>query len=135
MRLVPLLLLAAAPLAAAPLAAQTTSAPAGAQGPAGGMAGMSHADPDKMVNGGLRVTGWAARFDRPAAKPEQVSFTRMGAGYHVVAGPAAVYYPERSAPASGGAGSSGAMVSAETGARPAAHARTRSAHVASASSS
>lgn len=100
MRLASVALLAA-PLAlglAAPLAAQTTpTTPA----PAGGMGGMMHDDPDKMANGGLKVPGWTARFDRPAAKPEQVSFTPMGSGYHVTAGPAAIYYPAKAAAASG----------------------------------
>jgi hypothetical protein len=77
-------------VAAAPLAAQATQA-----------ANRASADPDKNAAGGLRVPGWTARFDRAEAKPAQVSFTRMGTGYHVTAGPAAVYYPTRSAPASG----------------------------------
>lgn len=91
MRLLPALLAAAV---AAPLAAQTPAAP-----PAGGhdMHGMAmQADPDKMAGGGLKVPGWTARFDRAEAKPAQVSFTRMGAGYHVTAGPAAIYYPAKS---------------------------------------
>ena len=73
-------LLVAAPVAAAPLAAQSA------------MGGMQNADPDKNVAGGLKVPGWTARFDRAEAKPAQVSFTPMGKGYHVTAGPAAVYY-------------------------------------------
>jgi hypothetical protein len=68
-------------VAAAPLAAQATQA-----------ANRASADPDKNAAGGLRVPGWTARFDRAEAKPAQVSFTRMGKGYHVTAGPAAVYY-------------------------------------------
>lgn len=90
MRLAPASLLAvvvAAPVLATSVAAQTPAA--------GGMGGMAMQDPDKMVNGGLKVPGWQARFDRPTAKPEQVSFTRMGTGYHVTAGPAAIYYSPR----------------------------------------
>lgn len=68
-------------VAAAPLAAQATAA-----------ANRASADPDKNAAGGLRVPGWTARFDRAEAKPAQVSFTRMGKGYHVTAGPAGVYY-------------------------------------------
>jgi len=68
-------------VAAAPLAAQATQA-----------ANRASADPDKNAAGGLRVPGWTARFDRAEAKPAQVSFTRMAKGYHVTAGPAAVYY-------------------------------------------
>ena len=83
----------AASVMAAPLAAQTTPAPTSG----GNMGGMMHDDPDKMVNGGLKVPGWQARFDRPGAKPEQVSFTRMGTGYHVTAGPAAIYYSAKDA--------------------------------------
>jgi hypothetical protein len=77
--------LAAAVIAAAPLAAQTGA-------PARPAAAMRNADPDKNVAGGLKVPGWTAHFDRAEAKAEQVSFTRMGQGYHVTGGPAAVYY-------------------------------------------
>jgi hypothetical protein len=75
-------------VAAAPLGAQTaTPSPRPTD-----MGGMMQADPDKVVAGGVKVPGWTARFDRAGSKAEQVSFTRMGAGYHVTAGPAAVYY-------------------------------------------
>ena len=75
---------------AAPLAAQRP-APAPTARPTD-MGGMMQADPDKVVAGGVQVPGWTARFDRPGANAQQVSFTRMGTGYHVTAGPAAVYY-------------------------------------------
>lgn len=83
------LLFAAAPLATAPLAAQPrTPSPRPTD-----MGGMMQADADKVVGGGLQVPGWTARFDRPDAQAaQQVSFRRMGTGYHVTAGPAAVYY-------------------------------------------
>jgi hypothetical protein len=84
MRLLAALVLSAA--AAAPLAAQAPAQPAANTGRAG------HADPDQNATGGLKVPGWTARFDRPAAAASQVSFTRMGKGYHVTAGPAAIYY-------------------------------------------
>jgi hypothetical protein len=90
MRLHPALVAAALAVAAAPLAAQTaapTATPAAA---------VRQADPDKNAAGGVQVPGWKARFDRAEAKPEQVSFTRMGKGYHVTAGPAAVYYDAKS---------------------------------------
>jgi hypothetical protein len=89
MRLHPALAAAALAAAAAPLAAQSTGA---AARPAS-----QQSDPDKNAAGGLRVPGWTARFDRAEAKPAQVSFTRMGSGYHVTAGPAAVYYDARRA--------------------------------------
>lgn len=74
--------------AAAPLAAQTrTPSPRPTD-----MGGMMHADPDQVVGGGVQAPGWTARFDRAEAKASQVSFRRMGAGYHVTAGPAAIYY-------------------------------------------
>lgn len=88
-------LLAAAALLALP------AATAAAQPAQPAMAGMHHADPDKTANGGLKVPGWSARFDRPAAKPEQVSFARMGKGLHVTAGPAAIYYDAQAAAPSG----------------------------------
>jgi hypothetical protein len=80
-------LLAAVPLAAGALAAQ--GAPAS---PAAARA----SDPDRNAAGGIAVPGWTARFDRPDAKASAVSFARMGAGYHVTAGPAAIYYSARS---------------------------------------
>ena len=88
-------------LTAAPLAAQSGTPAAAPTARATDLGGTMHADPDKNTVGGIQVAGWTARFDRPTAKAEQVSFTRMGTGYHVTAGPAAVYYPTRSAPASG----------------------------------
>lgn len=78
--------------AAAPLAAQTP-APTRAPSPRPtDMGGMMMPDPDKVVGGGVQVPGWTARFDRAEAKATQVSFTKMGTGYHVTAGPAGVYF-------------------------------------------
>jgi hypothetical protein len=50
-------------------------------------------DPDKNVaEGGVKVAGWQARLDRPTAKITDLKFVSMGPGYHVTAGPAAVYW-------------------------------------------
>lgn len=64
-------------LAAAPLAAQ-----------------MSHADPDKKVDGGALPAGWAGRTDGDKAKLSDAKFVAMGSGYHVTSGPAAIYWKE-----------------------------------------
>ncbi len=50
-------------------------------------------DPDKKVmDGGVKVAGWQARLDKPAAKIEDLKFVSMGPGFHVTAGPAAIYW-------------------------------------------
>lgn len=54
--------------------------------------GTKNADPDQQVAGGLRIPGWTAHFDRPGTAPTAVKFFPMGRGYHVIAGPAAIYY-------------------------------------------
>jgi len=60
----------------------------------GGMAGMKHDDADKKVEGGGKLpAGWAARTDRDAPV-SGVKFVKMGEGWHVTSGPAAVYYRE-----------------------------------------
>lgn len=102
--------LAAAVLAAAPLAAQTAAATAAARG----------GDPDKNAAGGIQVPGWKAAFDRPASQASQVSFTRMGKGYHVTAGPAAVYYDAKST-ASGNYSVSGTFTQMKAPAHPEAY--------------
>ncbi len=68
------------------LAAQATTHPAGS-----GMGAMN-GDPDKQVAGGLQVPGWTAHFDHAGASAAAVKFVPMGSGYHVTAGPAAIYY-------------------------------------------
>lgn len=51
------------------------------------------ADPDKKVaDGGVKVAGWEARLDRPNAKVEDLKFVAMGPGFHITAGPAAIYF-------------------------------------------
>jgi hypothetical protein len=50
------------------------------------------ADPDKNVAGGALPEGWVGRTDRPNAKLADAKFTRMGPGYHVTSGPAAIYW-------------------------------------------
>jgi hypothetical protein len=66
-------------LAAAPIAAQTPV----------------RKDPDNAVPGAAAAqlpAGWSLRLDRPAANGAMPRFVRMGDGYHVTSGPAAVYY-------------------------------------------
>jgi hypothetical protein len=72
LRLSATLAAAALAFAAAPLAAQSAGAHAHAA-----------ADPDRNASGGVQVPGWTARLDRAEAQASQVSFTRMGKGYHV----------------------------------------------------
>ena len=61
-------------------------------------------DPDKLVaDGGVKVPGWTGRIDpRPAAagrKITEAKFFPVGGGYHVTAGPAAIYWnPANSVP-------------------------------------
>jgi hypothetical protein len=60
----------------------------------GGMAGMQHDDADKAVEGGGKLpSGWAARSDRDAPIAN-VKLVKMGEGWHVTLGPAAVLYRE-----------------------------------------
>jgi hypothetical protein len=50
-------------------------------------------DPDiKVANGGRLPAGWSVRLDRANAKIEDLKFVAMGKGYHVTAGPAAIYW-------------------------------------------
>lgn len=61
----------------------------------GAQAGNS--DPDKIVaDGGVKVAGWTGRLDPRAAsqgrKITEASFVPAGAGIHVTAGPAAIYW-------------------------------------------
>jgi hypothetical protein len=67
------------------------AAPAFAQG---GMAGMNHDDADKSVAGGGKLpAGWSARTDKNAPITN-VKLVKMGEGWHVTMGPAAVLYRE-----------------------------------------
>ena len=71
-----------------------TAASAGAQ---------ANSDPDKIVaNGGVHVPGWTGRIDPRAAtqgrKITEASFTSMGSGIHVTAGPAAIYWNPANSP-------------------------------------
>lgn len=86
-RLLPAALLLAPALAAAQATARPEQAP-----DHGARAAAANRDPDKQVAGGLRVPGWAAHFDHANAAASAVSFVPMGTGYHVTAGPAAIYY-------------------------------------------
>jgi hypothetical protein len=57
------------------------------------LAAQNSMDQDVAVTGGGPVpAGWHLRFDRADAKAENVKFMSMGSGYHVTAGPAAIYY-------------------------------------------
>jgi hypothetical protein len=55
-------------------------------------------DPDEAVEGGGTIPeGWQVRTDRGASM-DNVGFVKMERGYHVVLGPAAIFYrPERTA--------------------------------------
>ena len=67
----------------------------------GAQAGNS--DPDKIVaDGGVRVEGWTGRLDpRPASQGRKITetkFVSMGSGFHVTAGPAAIYWNPANSP-------------------------------------
>ncbi len=50
-------------------------------------------DPDKKVmDGGVKVSGWEARLDEADAKVGELKFVSMGPGFHVTSGPAAIYF-------------------------------------------
>jgi hypothetical protein len=54
-------------------------------------------DPDKLVtDGGVKVPGWTGRIDPQAAargrKITEAKFVPMAGGFHVTAGPAAIYW-------------------------------------------
>ena len=60
-------------------------------------AAMAESDPDKLVsNGGITVSGWTGRLDPRAVTQGRtlgdVKFVTMGGGFHVTAGPAAIYW-------------------------------------------
>lgn len=62
-------------LAAAPLAAQGAN------------------DPTKKVEGSAPLpAGWSGRTDRPSDKLTDAKFVKMGTGFHVTSGPAAIYW-------------------------------------------
>ena len=66
-------------ISAAPLAAQavTKDAP----------------DPDKKVaGGGALPAGWSGRTDRPSQNLADAKFVQQGGGFHVTAGPPAIYW-------------------------------------------
>lgn len=60
-------------------------------------------DPDKLVSeGGVKAPGWTGRIDPRAAaqgrKLTDAKFVSMGAGIHVTAGPAAIYWNPANSP-------------------------------------
>jgi hypothetical protein len=58
----------------------------------GGMARMHHDDADKAVEGGGKLpAGWSARTDKDAPLAN-VKLVKMGEGWHVTLGPAAILY-------------------------------------------
>ena len=69
-------------LAAAPLAAQMKDHDMKAM----------KGDPDKKVAGGALPPGWMGRTDNKNAKLEDAKFAKMGTGWHVTSGPAAIYW-------------------------------------------
>lgn len=58
-----------------------------------------NADPDVAQNQGNAPVpaGWELRLDRANANRSQIRFETMGAGLHVTAGPAAIYWNSRNA--------------------------------------
>lgn len=64
-------------LAAAPLSAQSAA---------------KNDDPDVKAAGGALPAGWTGRADRANAKLQDAKFVRMGTGFHVTSGPAAIYW-------------------------------------------
>jgi len=71
-----------------------------AQTPAQHAAGQH--DPDKQVQGGGSLpAGWQMRLDTAQAKPDAVRFSTMGSGFHVMTGPAAIFYRPSDTPRSG----------------------------------
>jgi hypothetical protein len=73
----------------AAIAALAVAAPAAAQ----------HLDPTTAVKGsGALPPNWTLRFDPPSAagpggkSPSEIRFETAGSGFHVVSGPAAIYY-------------------------------------------
>jgi hypothetical protein len=74
-----------------------TSVVAGLLLTAGTLGAQVSKDPDKTVaDGGVKVTGWTGRIDPQAAKAgrniSEAKFIAMGPGFHVTAGPAAIYW-------------------------------------------
>ena len=74
-----------------------TSAIAGLLLTAGTLGAQASKDPDKTVaDGGVKVSGWTGRIDPQAAKAgrniSEAKFVSMGPGFHVTAGPAAIYW-------------------------------------------
>ena len=68
----------------------------GAAVPTGARLAAQDRDPDtKVANGGQLPAGWSVRLDRANAKVEDLKFVKMGKGYHVTAGPAAIYWNPR----------------------------------------
>jgi hypothetical protein len=54
------------------------------------------ADPDKAVQGGGKLPPeWKARLDGSYAKLDSVKWENTGTGFHVMTGPAGIYYPPR----------------------------------------
>jgi hypothetical protein len=62
---------------------------------AGVMAAQTHHpaghDPDKTVRGGGLPAGWEARLDRDA-KIDAVKFEKVGTAFHIMTGPAGIFY-------------------------------------------
>ena len=71
-------------------AAASLTAPLQAQAP---VHDASQHDPTKKVSGGGTLpVGWHARLDSDSARPDAVKFATMGTGFHVMTGPAAIFY-------------------------------------------
>lgn len=56
------------------------------------------AAPGAAPSGGVKAAGWEARLDRANQSVDNLSFMQMGAGVHVMTGPAAIFWkPDQTA--------------------------------------
>lgn len=57
------------------------------------VSGQRGPDPDQMKKGaGGLPAGWRARLDNGSTQPTGIQFMTMGTGFHVMSGPAAIFY-------------------------------------------
>ena len=88
-----------------------------AQQPAQHGAGQHDAGHRASGSGALPA-GWQMRLDSPQAKPDAVRFSAMGTGFHVMTGPAAVFYRPSDAPTGGTYSVQGTFTQMEPSAHP-----------------
>lgn len=83
-------------------------------------------DPDKLVSdGGVKAPGWTGRLDpRPASQGRKITeakFVAMGPGFHVTAGPAAIYWNPANTVAGGNYTVGGTFTQTKASAHPEAY--------------